>query len=60
MGRSEAYTTQCNPTAFPYRRVSERKRRWLLESAAAANMNMVRVWGGGRTQARYDVRSADA
>ncbi|CAM9917606.1 unnamed protein product, partial [Sphacelaria rigidula] len=28
-------------------RVTVEKRRWLLESAAAANMNMIRVWGGG-------------
>jgi beta-mannosidase len=28
-------------------RVSEERYRWLLSSAAAANMNMVRVWGGG-------------
>lgn len=33
-------------------RVSDERRRWLLESAAAANMNMIRVWGGGQTQVR--------
>ena len=28
-------------------RIPAERQRWLLESAAAANMNMVRVWGGG-------------
>ena len=28
--------------------VTEEQMRWTLESAAAANMNMIRVWGGGR------------
>jgi len=32
--------------SFPTR-VSAERYRWLLESAADANMNMLRVWGGG-------------
>src|SRR5262249_49475566 len=32
--------------SFPSR-VTPERRRWLLESAARANMNMLRVWGGG-------------
>ncbi|MBV9945424.1 MAG: glycoside hydrolase family 2 protein [Myxococcales bacterium] len=32
--------------SFPSR-VTKERYRWLLESAARANMNMLRVWGGG-------------
>src|SRR4029450_2209029 len=32
--------------SFPTRITPERY-RWLLKSAADANMNMIRVWGGG-------------
>lgn len=32
--------------SFPTR-VTKEKYRWLLQSAADANMNMIRVWGGG-------------
>ncbi|NRB30632.1 MAG: glycoside hydrolase family 2 protein [Rhizobiaceae bacterium] len=37
-------------------RITPERTRRLLESAAAANMNMIRVWGGGRyeTDAFYD------
>ena len=34
------------PDSFPSR-VSYEKYRWLLQSAADAHMNMLRVWGGG-------------
>ncbi len=42
--------------SFPSRMTSERY-RWLLKSAADANMNMLRVWGGGiyETDEFYDL-----
>ena len=38
-------------------RASNATLKWLLQRAAAANMNMLRVWGGGRyqTDAFYDM-----
>ena len=42
--------------SFPTR-ISKEKYRWLLKSAVDANMNMLRVWGGGiyETDEFYDM-----
>ena len=41
-------------------RVSKQKYRHLLESAAAANMNMIRVWGGGVYEDDYFYELCDS
>ena len=41
-------------------RITPEKTHALLESAAAANMNMIRVWGGGRYEPDSFYRSCDA
>lgn len=32
---------------FPDRMKSREELKWFLEAATAANMNMLRIWGGG-------------
>jgi len=44
--------------SFPSR-VTAQDRRYILESAAASNMNMVRVWGGGMYQPDDFYETAD-
>ena len=53
----------CWPDSVFTNNVTEEDMEWILDSAVAANMNMVRVWGGGIYQVRglprrRDIRSA--
>ena len=40
-------------------RASNQTLQWLLRQAVAANMNMLRVWGGGRYQTDHFYDMAD-